>query len=332
MSLDIISTELKFLECSEQLQYICQVKQTTHPNNIESMKLPYFVHPLDNITEANSESFVGFSNKSILKTELASAANFMGSSNSFLTDMSLPDKLSTLQGLTLGVWIYPRKLDGEQYIMSIGDFIHFMLVDGRPRIDLFNEDGNSFRQTNAHALLVPMKWQFVAAVIYNNGISAIFIDEHYGYKTNGEGVFTSEREFFPITFEESSPQIIFGNNQERDKGLLAKISCLQYYDKPLSKAQIYQMSKVCHVDKEYRRVKACPDDSILMDKTCYKMSAKPMTYTEAQLECTSPLNSNRVSRVAFPKSYQHHQNLLVLAHYSKSVDSIFIGADSLSGS
>ena len=64
---------------------------------------------------------------------------------------------------------------------------------------------------------------------------------------------------------------------------------------------------------------------------CYKLSTEPLTFTEAQLSCTSPPNSKYVTKLAYPSSYQHQQNLLILARNTIGVDEIFMGINSHTG-
>ena len=331
LSLDVINSEIKFLPCSEQRPFICQVNQKPHPDKIEAMKLPYYINPLDSVTETITESFVGFSDISVPKTELYSAASFMGDATSYLTDKPLLPGLSTQKGFTFSFWINPGKIDGEQNIFSIDNIIHLYMTNGEVTIKLCHISGDPCEMAVAHQAIEVLQWNYVA-VVYDSisSIGTLFINETYGVSDAESTFVTVENLEFNTVFDEF-PTILFGKNKDGDKTLTAKLSCFQYFDKPLSKSQIYQMSKVCHVHKEYIRAKTCPEDSILIDKVCYKLSEKPMSYVEAQMTCTSPPNSKRISRLAYPSKFQYQQNLLVMAKNNKSAEAIFMGLDSMSG-
>ena len=331
LALDVLNSEIKFLPCSEERQYICQINQKPHPDKIEAMKLPYYVNPLDTVTETSTESFVGFSDITVSETELYSAASFMGDTTSYLSDKPLLPGLSTQKGFTLSFWINPGKIDEEQNIFSIDNIIHLYMTNGEVTIKLCHISGDPCEMAAAHKTLEVLQWNYVS-VVYDstNSLGTLFINESYGI-ANAESTFATVGDLQFSTVFDEFPTILFGKNKDGDKPLTAKLSCFQYFDKPLSKSQIYQLSKVCHVDQEYFRAKACPEDSILISKVCYKLSEKPMTYVEAQLTCTSPPNSKRVSRLAYPLKFQHQQNLLVMAKNNKSAEAIFMGVDRMTG-
>ena len=331
LALDVFDSEIKFLPCSEKRPFVCQVKQKPHPDQIEAMKLPYYTNPLDTVTENSIESFVGFSDIAVPETELMSAASFMGDTTSYLSDKPLLPGLSTHKGFTFCFWINPGKIDGEQHIFSIDNIIQLYMTNGEITLKLCHISENPCEMAVSHRALEVLKWQYVA-VVYDTftQLCTFFVDDTYG-TSDGESTFTTVATLDFSTVFEEFPTVLFGKNKVGDNPLLAKLSCFQYFEKALSKSQIYQLSKVCHVDKEYFRAKACTEDSILIDNVCYKLSERPMTYVEAQIVCTSPPNQKRVSRLAFPSKYQYQQNLLVMAKNNKSVEAIFVGVDRITG-
>ena len=335
LAIDTITVTIKFVPCSNQLGFICQVKQKPHPDKIEQMKLPYYVHPLDNVTLNGFESLVGFSNKAVKETELPSSAHFMGDISSYMTDVIMPLGFSTTKGFTLGLWINPGTLDGNPYVLSIDNILYIIIENKKPKLTYCPSGAADLSQCSHETVDIELKlnsWQFLAFVFDSNtNRTFITVNETYGTIDNGESSYNVKQVNFYVEYENTSPTIMFGKNINGERLFVGKISCFQYYNKPLTKSQIYQMSQVCHVPKNYRRAKSCPEDSFEIDDTCYKLSDKPMTYTEAQLKCTSPPNSIQITRLAYPNKYQHQQSLLILAKRSKAVETVFLGIDRMSG-
>ena len=56
-----------------------------------------------------------------------------------------------------------------------------------------------------------------------------------------------------------------------------------------------------------------------------------MTFSEAELACTSPPEENRMSRLAYPSDYLVQEYLSNKANELVNVDEIWIGLDSRSG-
>ena len=300
------------------------------------MKLPTYVHPLNNVTLTGSESLVGFSNIAVKETELLSSANFMGDIFSYMTDVILPIGFSTVKGFTMGLWINPGTLDGNPYVLSIDNILHIVILNKKPNFIYCPFDATNLVPCKNQIVDIELKlesWQFLAFVFDSNtNRTFITVNETYGTEDKGESSFNIKQDIdFHIEYENSSPTILFGKNKDGDKPFVGKMSCFQYYNKPLTKSQIYQMSKVCHVPQDFKRAKSCPEEFFDIDDTCYKLSDKPMTYSEAQLTCTSPPNSIQITRFAYPTKYQLQQSLLILAKRSKDVESIFLGIDRMSG-
>lgn len=334
LALDPSTNDYKFLPCVTELGYICQVQQTPHPDKVEALRWPYYVHPLDKMSETSEESFVGFSNVPVHETNLGSSADFLGETSSYITDIIQPLGFSLTSGITIGFWINPNDLIAQgQCVVSLDKLIDIKIPDGVPLISFCNEEGDACIEVKGKGKLEKNIWQFVA-ITFDSATKEvkIFVNETFGTDEKGESTvsFITPPSINKV-FYESFPKLVIGNDFRRADPLLAKVSCLQLFDRPLSNAQIYQMSKICHLPPEYERYKACPPSSVLLSDICFTLSSKPMTYVEAQLECTSIEESKSISKLAYPLKYSVQQELLGLAKIKLGVTSIFLGLDSNSG-
>ena len=109
------------------------------------------------------------------------------------------------------------------------------------------------------------------------------------------------------------------------------MSCLQFFPKLLIPSQIFLLSKVCHISKNHYRRKPCPTDYFQVANECLKLSEEPLTFSEAELACTSPAEENRMSRLAYPSNYLVQEYMSNKAYEVLGTDEIWIGLDSRSG-
>ena len=322
------------MPCITELGYICQVQQSPHPDKVEAMRWPYYVHPLDKMSETSEESYVGFSDVLVHETNLGSSADFLGETFSYITDIMQPLGFSLTSGITIGFWINPNDLIAQgQCVVALDKLINIEIPDGVPLINFCNEVGDACIEVKGKGKLEKNIWQFVAITFDSASKEVkIFVNETFGTDEKGEStVSVITPPSINKVFDESFPKLVIGNHFRRADPLLAKVSCLQIFDKPLSNAQIYQISKICHLPPEYERVEACPPSSVLINDICFTLSSKPMTYAEAQLECTSIEEYKSISKLAYPVKYSVQQELLGLAKIKLGVTSIFLGLDSNSG-
>ena len=120
----------------------------------------------------------------------------------------------------------------------------------------------------------------------------------------------------------------FQSGSDNFHGLM---SCLQFFPKLLIPSQIFLLSNVCHLSKDHYRRKPCPPGYEQVSNECLKLSEEPMTFSEAELACTSPPEENRMSRLAYPSDYLVQEYLSNKANELVNVDEIWIGLDSRSG-
>ena len=120
----------------------------------------------------------------------------------------------------------------------------------------------------------------------------------------------------------------FQSGRENFHGLM---SCIQFFPKLLIPSQIYQLSNVCYVNRNHNRRKACPPDYLQVDDKCFQLSKEPLTFSKAELSCTSHPDENRLSRLAYPPDYLVQEYLSFKANELLGVEEIWIGLDSRSG-
>ena len=329
--LDPTTGDFQLTSCETEFGFICQQEQKPLSDKIESMQWPYYVHPLDNVTETTQESFVGFPGEIVKETELGSSVDFMGEEFSYLTDQILPLGFNMNDGLSIGVWIYPKKVTPtSQCIMTLEKQFSICLLDGIPVVNICDMTVQICEEIKGYGTLKENEWQYLS-VTFNSqtGEVNIFINETYGIDSLGESSSTVVQ---LMEFNDTQVITLGRHFSETDPNpLIAKLSCLQIFNKALSLSQVYQMSKICHLPPTFIRTKGCLEDSYMIENMCFELSSKPMTYMEAQYACTSPANVNKISVLAFPSRFQTQQELLAWAKQKYGVESIYMGIDSMTG-
>jgi hypothetical protein len=289
---------------------------------------PSYVHPMDNVTETSSEHMVGFMDIPVREIEMTRSSSFIPSST--LSDV-LPVTLTTKKGFSIGFWLKQQEESTrEQNIIIIDNHLFLKLKDGKPTVGL--DDNGITEEIIGHVTLRYDKWYFIGFTYNTETKEAhIYVDKSYGL--DGE-----EGHFKVLT-----DNIWFGKEVEEDftgfeikfsgpipyKGFKGEISCVQVYNSKLNPAQMYQVSKICHVPITYKRGKSCPPDFHLIGDECYKYMSKT-DFLSAELECTAEANADYVTRIGFPIRHQHQQDLSVLAQQEYSAESFFLGLDTSS--
>lgn len=334
VGMDSPGDDFRLYDCVQELPFICQTSQTTHPDAIEKMGIPEYVHPLDNVTDTSVERNVGFSNLSVSQTELAQPALFRESANSYFEEF-ITKNISTTYGLTITMWIRLRKNSTMRIpIWVTGSqnpfYMYFRYNQLRFRMCENIACTNSSMRTS-HKMIQLNVWTFIA-MTYNNekGIGYLFINEtygtdgaegsHYTFKTNGW-----------FKNHAIGNTMTIGASHEDNSGFPGEMSCLQISNKFLSPAQVYQLSQICHVDVNYKRSKPCPPGYKLIHEHCYKLSTNPLTYTEAELSCLSDPNDPYVTQLNIPVNFEILEMLSLDSKKAINTSQIWTGLDSMSG-
>jgi hypothetical protein len=146
--------------------------------------------------------------------------------------------------------------------------------------------------------LVPVKkWThvgFTYSAVSQRG--TFFIDNNYGYY-NGSTQSDSLSSYFSFdslnwltnsTSVAVSAPIRVGSRKYQQSGSFAgKMSCLQWYEGPLTQSQFLHLSK-CPVNSTYSGiVSLCPIGFHYYKKNCYKFSPQPQDFSTAEAYCTS---------------------------------------------
>ena len=169
--------------------------------------------------------------------------------------------------------------------------------------------------------LIKNEWNFVALTF--DGIANenyIYVNDGYGSnnatdeETNGrmKPYTLPNYEWIPKIFKQ--PFILgqdvddtFGDQIVRS--FRGSISCLQFFDYALDPASIV-MKKYCpDVPEEFQTPSPCPTDYEFYDDTCYKISAVPATFSEAEMVCLPDPTSPYESQLTYIEDPQHWQFL-----------------------
>ena len=320
------SKEYEFTDCFEGRPFVCQVDQT--PNEMHKEKMgwqPFYVHPMDNITKIGAEKWVGFMDIPVRETEMSRSSSFIQAS--IMTDM-LPSNFTTEKGFSIGFWLKQQEDDTrEQNIVIIDNHLFIKLKDGKPTIVI--DDSGQTEEIVGHVLLTYDQWYFIGFTYSTDTKEAhLYVDETYGldgeeghFKVLTDNIWFGkeiEEEFLGFEIQFSGPTF--------EEGFKGEISCVQIYNIKLNPAQMYQISKICHVPKSYKRGKSCPPDFHLIGDECYKFMEKS-DFLSAELACTAEANADYVTRLGFPLRHQHQQDLSILTHQLYSTDAFFLGLD-----
>ena len=183
----------------------------------------------------------------------------------------------------------------------------------------------------SHSVLSAHDWTFVAfaySSITDQGTFCI---------NNTFGIKDTEGSYFKFNtngwFSKSALGnfLRIGSDINNQNAFFGEISCLQISNSMLTISQIYQLSKICHVNKDYQRAKPCPPGFKLLNRNCYRLSSAPLSFTDAEISCISEPNSLYVTRLAYPEFYVTMEILLSFAKSWRNVTELYVGLDSISG-
>ncbi len=295
------------------------------------MGWPDYVYPLDKLKDNAVESLVGFSDKSIKVTNLASAANFAENEKSYLIDLITFPSYDNFIGFTIGFWLNIRSGIKIQKVLDLEGILQVSMHNQTLAIDTCYNEENICSLITSFKNITLSEWQFIG-IVYNHKLNVLdlYIDEQFGYENNeGKSIKLKLGGIDKANF--SVPlKLILGNADDNEKPLNGKLSCLQIFFKPLSKSEVNQLSKVCYLQPDYKRSKACEEGSVQLENMCYTLSETPKSYAEAEMECLQNSNQTNVTRLAFTASYQQQLILLELAERT-NITELYLGIDAYSG-
>ena len=148
------------------------------------------------------------------------------------------------------------------------------------------------------AYYVPVKQWTHIGFTYNavSKLGTFFIDEHYGFYNKLSGLDALSRYF---TYDSANwltnsssvavnAPIQIGSNKYQQSGAFSgKISCMQWYEGPLTQSQFLHL-KQCPVNSTYlSKAALCPQGFEYYKKMCYKFSVKAQDFATAEAYCTS---------------------------------------------
>ena len=164
-------------------------------------------------------------------------------------------------------------------------------------------------------------------------MGAFVINEVFGFAGGENRYFQSDVSHYWMSDQGMTSSVRIGSAkfQSGTDNFHGFMSCLQFFPKLLIPSQIFILSKVCHLHKNHKRHRPCPPEHYQVENECLKLSDEPLTFSEAELSCTSPPEENRMSRLAYPSNYLVQEFMSNKAKDMLDTNEIWIGLDSRSG-
>jgi Lectin C-type domain len=134
---------------------------------------------------------------------------------------------------------------------------------------------------------------------------SFFIGQNYGYydKTSGSDVINGYFTFDSGNWLTNSSSVAvnapiqIGSSKYDQKAFSGKISCLQWYEGPLTHPQFLYL-KDCPVNVTYQgKSSLCPQGYDYYKKNCYKISLKAQDFATAEAYCTSTPGRKKVIKI-----------------------------------
>jgi len=145
---------------------------------------------------------------------------------------------------------------------------------------------------------VPVKQWTHIGFSYNavSKLGSFFIDDHFGYFDSTLQMDALSRYF---TYDSknwltnsssvaiNAPILLGANKYLQSQAFSGKISCLQWYEGPLTQPQFHYL-KLCPLNTTYsNRAILCPHGFYYYKRNCYKFSSKASDFATAEAFCTS---------------------------------------------
>jgi hypothetical protein len=149
---------------------------------------------------------------------------------------------------------------------------------------------------------IPMKQWVHIGFSYNavSKLGSFFIDQNYGYydKTTGSDVINKYFSFDSGNWLTNSSSVAvnapiqIGSSKYDQKAFSGKISCLLWYEGPITHPQ-FSYLKECPVNVTYQgKSTICPPGFDYYKGNCYKISSKAQDFATAEAYCTSTPGKN----------------------------------------
>ena len=294
-------------------------------------EVPGMIVPLDLANKTKSHIMVGYPESTNAPSKLKQTAFFDGTTSSFLK-YTMVDPLKIKDGLSIGMWIFPRKSSEKMPFFRLYEKlstyqIFLILQDDLLSVRLKDTAGGHFYSSYSSVNID--QWNFVGFTYSMKSMKGtLFINNTYGisdaegsyFELDAVDLFAKEREYMNIKVGAGSVAAFFG-----------EISCLQVYGRELTPPLMNDILQNCYVNNTHPQSPPCPPTYSLMGSSCYKLSKEPLSFTEAELSCTSNPDDPYVMKLAFPENIQIQENLIFMAHSTQNISKLWIGLDSRSG-
>ena len=110
-----------------------------------------------------------------------------------------------------------------------------------------------------------------------------------------------------------------------------EVSCIQMYGRALTPPMMNAISRKCFVNETHPLSSPCPLNFKLIGSDCFKLSTEPLSFTEAEIKCTSHPDDSYHMKLAFPENIQIQETLAYMAKSKLNISKLWVGLDSRSG-
>ena len=159
----------------------------------------------------------------------AKATGFGGQTKDSYILINNTGSLDTLYSLSMLMHVYPEKLDGTLLAYSNGGCT--LTLEGKVlTFTAVGRDGTK-SETVIFDLGILNQWYYIAAVYDSNiGKMMLYVNEELAKETTINDVFMLN----------TAGSVWVGTNPDKNKYFSGKISCIQIFDRPLTKEQIHE--------------------------------------------------------------------------------------------
>ena len=312
--------------------FVCQTKQILFPHLQIKVSKPDIIIPLDLADKAKTHSAVGYPDSDDVPTRLKQTAFFNGEIHSQVQHIE-GSPLKVSDGISFGMWIYPRNIDEAAFFRAIDEdkSISCKIKDGVVLVAF------KFR---AHVRIIKgqqslnlNQWNFVGfslSITANEG--TVFVNNTYG-SAELEGAYTQYNENGWLTDSNFNDFYIGSTVVGSSPGgsFFGEVSCIQMYSRALTPPMMNVISRNCFVNDTHPQSSLCPLSFELIGSDCFKLSTEPLSFTEAEISCTSQPDDSYHMKLAFPENIQIQETLAYMAKSKLNISELWVGLDSRSG-
>ena len=319
-------------DCKNLNAFVCQTKQILLPHLNTIVSKPDILIPLDLADKAKTHSAVGYPDSYNVPTRMKQTAFFNGEIHSQVKHIE-GSSLKVNDGISFGMWIYPRSIDDAPFFRAIDEDkrISCKIKDGMVWVR-FNSGTNS-RIIKGQQSLNQNQWNFVGfSLSIRAQEGTVFVNNTYG-SAEVEGAYTPYNENSWLTDSNFNDFYIGSTVVGSSPGgsFFGEVSCIQMYGRALTPPMMNAISRKCFVNETHPLSSPCPLNFKLIGSDCFKLSTEPLSFTEAEIRCTSHPDDSYHMKLAFPENIQIQETLAYMAKSKLNISKLWVGMNSSSG-